>query len=100
MSSGEHQVALRDDRDDLADFGQQFAIARYRNEGPALFGITDLVFCIVGRHPNETAPAAFDYRHAFNGGRIDPADGAIQVDPSEDFNAWHFLPDYISQRSR
>ena len=100
MAGGEHEIALRDDGDDVLHRRQQFAVPRHRHERPILLRRPHLVLGIEGRHPDDAAPAAGDGRHVFDGGGVDAADGQVQRDAAEHLDTGHDLANQIGQAGR
>ena len=87
----QNEMILGDHRNHAFGFGQQLPVLRNGNKGPVLFVETDLRLRIEGRHPDETAPAAGNFRHVLDGFGIHSTDAPIQIDSAKYFDARYFL---------
>ena len=97
MTRGEHEIVLRDERDDLLHLRHQVLSTRDGHKWPILLGESNLVLGVERRHPDQPSPSAGHLRHVLDRGRVDAADREVQVDSAEDFDARDQLAHHVDQ---
>ena len=95
MPGRQNQAVVGNNRDRLFYFGEQFAIARDRDERPILFRIANLVFRVERRHPDHPPPSSLHLGHIPDRGWIDAAHRQVQVDAAKDLDSGYHLANQV-----